>query len=90
MRTSSNLDLLANTMGGATGALAALSHDAALDGRRKDCRRLRKQAVRRGGRTDLGLVLLGLWLFAQLNPRRSSLARAICATCSDAPAALPR
>src|SRR5262245_57478765 len=62
-RTASNLDVLCNTLGGALGAAAApfvLSH---LDGLR-----LRERFFLPGHDIDFGLALLGLWLFAQLNP----------------------
>lgn len=66
-RTSSNLDLLANTAGGTLGALIALAATRALmdSGGLHD---VRNRLFLPGGRIDLGLVLLGLWLFAQLNP----------------------
>jgi len=67
MRTSSNLDLLANTVGGAIGALAALATTRPLMDA-EGLQRLRNRLFIAGRRTDLGLVLLGLWLFAQLNP----------------------
>jgi VanZ family protein len=66
-RTSSNLDLLANTAGGALGALAAVAATKPL----MDAgalHRLRGELFLPGRQTDLGLVLLGLWLFSQLNP----------------------
>src|SRR5207344_3024971 len=66
-RTSSNLDLLANTAGGMLGALAALAATRPL----MDAgalHRLRGELFLPGRQTDLGLVLLGLWLFSQLNP----------------------
>src|SRR5438046_1113667 len=66
-RTSSNLDLLANTMGGAAGALAALATTRSLMDA-EGLQRLRNRLFLAGRRTDLGLVLLGLWLFAQLSP----------------------
>src|SRR5467141_1848218 len=66
-RTSSNLDLLANTMGGATGALAALATTRPLMDA-EGLQHLRNRLLLPGRRTDLGLVLLGLWLFAQLSP----------------------
>jgi VanZ family protein len=66
-RTSSNLDLLANTAGGALGALAALAATRPLmDAGKLDG--LRGKLFLPGGRVDLGLVLLGLWLFSQLSP----------------------
>src|SRR5712664_1134972 len=67
MRTSSNLDLLANTVGGAVGALAALATTRPLLDA-EGLQHLRNRLFLPGRRTDLGLVLLGLWLFAQLNP----------------------
>src|SRR5256885_2641249 len=66
-RTSSNLDLLANTVGGAVGALAALAATRPLMDA-EGLQHLRNRLFLAGRRTDLGLVLLGLWLFAQLNP----------------------
>src|SRR5712675_2248374 len=66
-RTSSNLDLLANTAGGLVGALAALATTRPLMDA-EGLQRLRNRLFVPGRRTDLGLVLLGLWLFAQLNP----------------------
>jgi VanZ family protein len=66
-RTSSNLDLLANTLGGAAGALAALATTRPLMDA-QGLQRLRNSLFLAGRQTDLGLVLLGLWLFAQLNP----------------------
>src|SRR5207342_1264947 len=66
-RTSSNLDLLANAVGGAAGALAALATTRPLMDA-GGLQRLRHRLFLPGRRTDLGLVLLGLWLFAQLNP----------------------
>ncbi len=66
-RTASNLDLLANAAGGSLGAMAALGATRPLldSG---GLQRLRNRVFLPGGRADLGLVLLGLWLFAQLNP----------------------
>ncbi len=66
-RTASNLDLLANAVGGSLGALAALGATRPLldSG---GLQRLRNRVFLPGARADLGLVLLGLWLFAQLNP----------------------
>src|SRR5713101_6931925 len=61
-RTSSNLDLLANTVGGAAGALAALATTRPLMDA-EGLQRLRNSLFLAGRRTDLGL-----WLLAQLNP----------------------
>src|SRR5258706_14776259 len=66
-RTSSTLDLLANIVGGSAGALAALATTRPLMDA-EGLQRLRNRLFLPGRRTDLGLVLLGLWLFAQLNP----------------------
>lgn len=66
-RIPSNLDVLANVAGAATGGLgAALFRARLLDG--GPLQRLRTQALEPGTAADLGLVLLGLWLFTQLNP----------------------
>jgi len=66
-RTSSNLDLLANTVGGAVGALAAAAATRPLMDAGK-LEGLRGELFLPGRRVDLGLVLLGLWLFSQLSP----------------------
>jgi len=66
-RTSSNLDLIANAAGGSLGALAALAASRPLMDA-GELQRLRNDLFLSGGRVDLGLVLLGLWLFSQLNP----------------------
>ena len=66
-RTASNLDLIANTAGGALGAIAAFAAARQLmDAGRLEG--LRRELFLPGRRVDLGLVLLGLWLFSQLNP----------------------
>ncbi|HKW37408.1 MAG TPA: VanZ family protein [Burkholderiales bacterium] len=66
-RTASNLDILANASGGSLGAIAAVVATGPLmeAGR---LQRLRDELFLPGGRVDLGLVLIGLWLFAQLSP----------------------
>ncbi len=66
-RIASNLDLAANIAGGFLGALIGLAlakrfmHGASLHS-------LRQRLFAAGGRIDVGLVLLGLWLVSQLNP----------------------
>ena len=66
-RIASNVDLLANLAGAALGAVAGvllapwLLEEGPL-------RRVRGWAFLAGAETDLGLTLLGLWLFAQLSP----------------------
>ncbi len=66
-RTSSNLDLLANTAGGVLGALAAAAASRRLL-HEEGLKAIRDRLFLPGSGIDLGLVLLGLWLIAQLNP----------------------
>lgn len=66
-RIPSNADLAANAAGAALGAIAGVAvswHLAAEAG----LRRLRERLFGAGHTVDLGLVLVGLWLFTQLNP----------------------
>ena len=66
-RIASNLDVLANVAGAACGAAAGVwLAPGLLSGGPLD--RLRAAALEPGVAADLGLTLLGLWLFAQLNP----------------------
>ena len=66
-RISSTVDVLANVAGAAAGGcLAVIFAQWLLGG--GPLRRLRAQALTPGAAADLGLGLLGLWLFAQLNP----------------------
>ena len=66
-RVPSHVDVLANVAGAAAGALAAtILGRWPLGG--GPFQRLRAQALLPGAAADLGLALLGLWLFAQLNP----------------------
>lgn len=63
-RIPSSLDLLSNAAGALLGALAGLATASwvpAFGG-------WRARAFLHGAQADLGLALLGLWLFAQLNP----------------------
>jgi VanZ family protein len=66
-RIPSNVDVLANVAGAAAGGLAAAIFVRWLLGG-GPLQRLRAQALTAGTAADLGLALLGLWLFAQLNP----------------------
>ncbi|MEK6244403.1 MAG: VanZ family protein [Pseudomonadota bacterium] len=66
-RIPSNLDVLANVAGAAAGGLAAALLARWLLGG-GPLQRLHAQALTPGTAADLGLALLGLWLFAQLNP----------------------
>ena len=65
-RTPSNLDVAANSLGGLIGALLAarLAASPLLERRLKA---LRYRMFRAGRAIDLGLVLLALWLFTQLD-----------------------
>lgn len=65
-RTSSNLDILANTGGALAGALLAVqivptAWFAALGG-------WRQTRIRRGPGAEFGLALVALWMFVQVNP----------------------
>jgi len=66
-RIASNLDALCNVAGATLGAAVAARY-----GRRLlaegPMARLRQGAFLRGGPADLGLALMGMWLFVQLNP----------------------
>jgi VanZ family protein len=65
-RVASNLDVLCNTAGALGGAIAgAYSAPTLLSPR---MRTLRSVWLAPGPHTDLGLVLLGLWLLTQANP----------------------
>lgn len=67
VRIASNLDALCNVLGAALGAGAAVRYGPRLlaEG---PFGRLRGSAFIAGGAIDLGLALVGLWLFIQLNP----------------------
>ena len=66
-RVPSNIDLACNLIGAMIGAAAGMNWGRALvDGGR--LHRLRTRLVVSGQAADFGLVLLGLWLLAQLNP----------------------
>ena len=66
-RIASNLDSLCNVLGAAIGAALAVRYAPRLleEGA---VARLRQSAFLQGGAIDLGLALMGLWLFIQLNP----------------------
>lgn len=66
-RIASNVDVLANLAGAAAGALVGARFATQLR-HAEPLRRLRALAFAPGAASDLGLTLLGLWLFAQLNP----------------------
>ena len=66
-RFASNLDLAANAAGGLIGAMLGQAYSGRLL-RNAGLHALRYRLFRPGGRIDLGLVLIGLWLVSQLNP----------------------
>lgn len=63
-RIPSSLDLLCNAAGACAGALAGL-RAAPWE---QPLREWRARALQPGAQADVGLALLGLWLFTQLNP----------------------
>jgi VanZ family protein len=66
-RIPSNIDVLANVAGAACGGIAGVWLAPQLLGG-GPLRHMRSEAFEAGPVADLGLTLLGLWLFAQLNP----------------------
>jgi len=66
-RIESNVDLAANVFGAAIGAAAGVIVARWL-ARHGGLYALRDELFHHGRQTDLGLVLIGLWLFALLNP----------------------
>ena len=67
-RVSSNIDLGFNVFGGLIGALAGARWGHALFDERGWLHRWRSERIIPGHSGDLGLMLLGLWLLAQLMP----------------------
>jgi VanZ family protein len=65
-RIASNVDVLTNLCGAAAGGLLAVWLAPWRSSER--LQRLRASVLEEGAGTDLGLALLALWLFAQLNP----------------------
>jgi len=66
-RVANNLDVLCNLGGAALGAALALAAESRLMAE-GPLKRLRAAAFLPGAGIDAGLVLIGLWLFTQLNP----------------------
>ena len=65
-RIASNLDVFCNVAGATLGAAVAVSYAPRL--LHGPFARLRQGVFLRGGPIDVGLALVGLWLFIQLNP----------------------
>jgi VanZ family protein len=65
-RFASNLDLICNAAGAALGAALGLAFAPYIAG--GPLQRARAHAFLPGAEIDFGLVLIGLWLFIQLNP----------------------
>ena len=66
-RVASSVDVLTNSAGALAGGIAGTLAAPWLLGR-GPVKRLRAEAIVPGAEADLGLALLGLWWFAQLNP----------------------
>jgi VanZ family protein len=66
-RVASNLDVITNIAGSLAGAIAASLAAPWLAGT-ESLKRLRERTIIAGTEADFGLLLLALWLFAQLNP----------------------
>src|SRR5262245_4808704 len=66
-RIPSNVDVATNVLGGLLGAVAGLATWRAVIAR-GGAHTLRDSLFRPGAATDVGLVLVALWLFTQLNP----------------------
>lgn len=67
-RVSSNVDLGCNTLGALLGAVCALPWERRLFSRDGVLERWRNDYIVSGRTGDAGLILLGLWLLAQLQP----------------------
>jgi VanZ family protein len=67
-RFASNVDLLCNTAGALFGAALGARYAPLILAEDSLFKRWRREMFRPGHEADVGLVLLGLWLFTQLNP----------------------
>ncbi len=67
-RFASNIDLLCNTAGALLGAALGARYAPLVLAEDGLFKRWRREMFRPGHEADVGLVLLGLWLFTQLNP----------------------
>lgn len=87
-RVPSNVDLACNALGTLAGALAGARWGAALlDGGRLDA--LRRRFFMHGRAGDWGLLLIALWLLAQLNPLTLLFGNGDLRTLLDLPRPLP-
>ena len=87
VRTSSNLDLLANSIGALTGALLAVS----IAPRPWFALRMagwRRRLFYPGDGADFGLALVALWIFAQINPSLPMLGNVFISEAARAPFAV--
>ena len=66
-RVASNVDVLANAAGALAGGIAGVLAVPWLAGT-EPLKRLRERSIIAGTEAEVGLVLLALWIFAQLNP----------------------
>ncbi len=67
-RFASNVDLLCNAAGALLGAALGARYAALILAEGGLFTRWRREMFRAGHQADVGLVLIGLWLFTQLNP----------------------
>ena len=88
-RVASNVDLGCNSLGALLGALAGARWGPALFDRRGGLHRWRQRRVLPGRQGDLGMLLLGLWLLAQLSPARALFATGDLRELLDLPQPLP-
>lgn len=88
-RVASNVDLGCNSLGTLLGALAGARWGPALFGRRGGLHRWRQRRVMAGRQGDLGMLLLGLWLLAQLSPATTLFATGDLRELLDLPQPLP-
>lgn len=88
-RVASNQDLGFNALGGALGALVGAWRGPRLFAREAGLHRWRSRRIVAGHIGDLGLVLLGLWLFTQLAPESLVFASGDLRRLFDLPTPLP-
>jgi VanZ family protein len=67
-RFASNVDMLCNTAGALFGAALGARYAPLILAEDRPFKRWRREMFRAGHEADVGLVLIALWLFTQLNP----------------------